>query len=265
MALNQTLTVIILAGNEQDIIKQALDSATWADQIVIVAANSTDNTVKMARRYTKDIVTHHDEYGKHFDLWRNQGLAASTSDWVFYLDADEKISPALKKEILKTINSHSPHTHYALPRLNHYLGQQVKSGGAYPDHVKRLYLRKKLKKWLGRVHERPVVSGSMGFLKNDLPHYTHRDLSSMLQKTIIWTQTEAEALYRSGHPPVVWWRILRMMATKFWERIIRQSSWKDGTVGIVNSIFEIFNTFVIYARLWEMQQKNESRHLRPLS
>lgn len=255
MSSKNKLSIIILAGNEQEIIKQALDSAVWADQIVLVAANSTDHTVKIAQKYTQDIIIHSDNYGRHYDTWRNLGLKKATSDWVFYLDADEKISPALKKELLTTITSPHPHFYYALPRLNHYLGQKVTHGGTYPDHVKRLYRRDKLKKWLGKVHEKPVISGSLGFLKNDLLHYTHRDLTSMLQKTIIWTQTEAQALYDARHPPVVWWRILRMMATKFWERIIKQSSWKDGAVGIVNSIFEVFNTFIIYARLWEMQNR----------
>ncbi len=257
MAVKNNISVVIIAGNEQEIIKKALKSASWADQIVLVAANSTDDTVKIAKKFTKDIVIHSDEYGKHFDIWRNLGLKKAISDWIFYLDADEVISPQLKKELIETAKSNTPHTYYALPRQNHYLGKKVRSGGSYPDHVKRFYKRNKLKKWVGNVHEEPVIEGTMGMLNSDLLHYTHRDLTSMLEKTIIWTQTEAKALHDAKHPPVVWWRIFRMMLTKFWERLIKQSAWKDGTAGIVNSIFEVFNTFIIYARLWEMQNRKK--------
>jgi hypothetical protein len=77
----------------------------------------------------------------------------------------------------------------------------------------------------------------------------------MLIKSISWTDTEAKMLLAVNHPPVVWWRILRMMFTKIWERLIRQQMWRDGTVGWISAIFESFDTFMIYARLWELQQK----------
>jgi len=251
------ISIIIIAGNEENIIEKALKSSIWADSIILVASNSTDNTVKTAKKYTKDIIIHRDEYGKHFDVWRNLGLKAAKTDWIFYLDADEVISPALKKELIKTAGSDPSFSYFALPRQNHYLGQKVRHGGTYPDYVKRFFKRSNLKKWQGSVHEEPLVNGTMGKLKSDLLHYTHRDLSSMLKKTISWTQIEAQYLYQAKHPPVVWWRIFRMMATKAWERFIKQSAWKDGTAGIINSIFEVFNTFIIYARLWELQQKKK--------
>ncbi|MFH1601744.1 MAG: hypothetical protein ABIB61_02185 [Candidatus Shapirobacteria bacterium] len=114
-----------------------------------------------------------------------------------------------------------------------------------------------MKKWTGKLHERPVYKGNLGYLKNPIKHLTHRDLTSMLEKTIKWTQTEANLLYKSSHPPMAAWRIARMMFTKFWERVIKQGAWRDGTVGWINSIFETFNTFIIYARLWEKQQERK--------
>ena len=76
----------------------------------------------------------------------------------------------------------------------------------------------------------------------------------MLDKTLIWTDMEAKALYEHHHPPVVWWRFIRMMATTFIKRYFIQSMWKDGLVGLISAIFESFDTFIIYARLWELQQ-----------
>ena len=81
----------------------------------------------------------------------------------------------------------------------------------------------------------------------------------MLQKTIKWTDLEAKLLYQNQHPPVYWWRFPRMMFTKFWERAIKEKMYKDGTVGWISIIFEMFNTFIIYARLWELQQEPKKK------
>jgi len=154
----------------------------------------------------------------------------------------------------------SQFSHFAIPRANHFLGQRVKYGGTYPDYVIRLYKKPNIKKWVGSLHEKAVVSGNLGYLKNDLLHFTHTDITSMLQKSIIWTQTEAQALYDNNHPPIYWWRFPRMMLNKLWQRLIKQQMYKDGIVGWISAIFETFNTFIIYARLWEIQNET-SRHL----
>jgi len=249
------ISIIIIAGKESKVINRALTSAAWADEIIFVAANSDAATINLAKKYTKKIYQTEDEFGKHFAKWRNLGLSKAKSNWVFYLDADEEITLKLKNELISIACKKSEHSHYAVPRQNYYLGKRVRFGGSWPDYVKRFFKRSSLKKWQGKLHEQPVVSGTLGYLTHPLNHYTHRDLTSMMEKTIAWTQLEAKALYDASHPPVVWWRFFRMMATKFWQRLIIQKAWKDGTVGWINAIFEMFNTFIIYARLWEMQNK----------
>ena len=257
MTKQQTISIIIIAGNEQTMISDCLASCRWADQIILVAANSTDNTVKLAKKVIPKIkiIKTTDEYNKNFAKWRNLGLQAAKTDWVFYVDADERVTPPLAREIKITINAPQPLPWYVIPRANYYLGRRVKHGGSYPDYVKRLFLTKKLSGWQGALHEEPVIKGSFGHLTSNLLHYTHRDLSSMLTKTNAWTDMEAMALFKANHPPVVWWRILRMMATKFFQRLIKQSMWQDGTVGWISVIFETFDTFIIYAKLWQLQQK----------
>ena len=254
--MKQTLSIIIIAGNESKNIKGAINTAKWADEIILVAANSTDNTVNLAKKELKTIKIFKttDQYGKNFSKWRNIGLKHATTDWIFYLDADERIDTKLKKEIKNTISSFTDHTHYAIPRANHFLGRRVRFGGTYPDYVIRLYNRQNIKKWVGKLHESAQTTGNIGYLKSNLLHYTHTNISSMLQKTIIWTDTEAQALYDSNHPPIVWWRFIRMMLSKLYERLIKQKMYKDGIVGWISAIFESYNTFIIYARLWEKQQ-----------
>lgn len=255
--MSPKLSIIINAGNEEAVITDCLKSALFADEIIFVAANSTDHTTDIVKHIAPlaKIYRVTDSYGKNFAKWHNIGLSHATSDWILHLDADERISPKLQQEIIQTINQ-AKFSHYAIPRANHFLGKRVRYGGSYPDYVKRLFIRQRLKKWTGKLHEEPVITGPIGYLQNDLIHYTHRDLTSMLQKTILWTDVEAQALHQHHHPSVVWWRIIRMMFTKFWQRFIVQSMWRDGMIGLISVIFETFDTYIIYSRLWEIQQDN---------
>ena len=258
------LSIIVLAGNESQMIKDCLISASFANEIILVLANSCDDTKKIAQslKLPIKIIETSDEYNRNFSKWRNLGYKAATGDWLLYLDADERITSDLKNEILTTINSTNLFNYFAIPRANHFLGKRVRFGGSYPDYVKRLYLKKYFSGYQGYLHEEPIIKGKIGYLKNDLLHYTHRNLNSMLQKTLVWTDMEAEALFKAGHPPVVWWRFPRMMLTKIWQRLIKEQMWRDGTVGWISVIFESFDTFIIYAKLWEKQvYDSKSRHL----
>ena len=201
-----------------------------------------------------------DEYNINFSKWRNLGFKSSTQQWIIYIDADERVTPDLQRKIIAIVKSkNSKFTHYAIPRANHFLGQRVRYGGSYPDYVKRLYNRDFFNGYKGVLHEEPIITGELGYIDSDLLHYTHRDLTSMVNKTLVWSDTEAQALFKSGHPPVVWWRFIRMMLTKLWERLVKQQMWRDKEVGWVSVIFEVFNTFLIYARLWELQQKQNQK------
>jgi glycosyltransferase involved in cell wall biosynthesis len=246
------LSVVILAKNEEEVIEDCLKSVKWAKEIVLIDSGSTDGTLKIAGKHGARIVEVKSK-GFEFARWRNLGKEKAAGGWLLYLDADERVTPQLRGEIQKTI-SKTKFAAYEIPRRNFFLGREMRHGGAWPDYVQRLYRKGRLKRWVGKLHEYPVIEGKKGRLENPLIHLTHRDLSSMLEKTIEWTKIEANLLYQAKHPPVVWWRFFRMMAAKFFERIIKQGGWRDGTEGWINAIFETFNTFIIYARLWEKQQ-----------
>lgn len=253
------VSVVILAKNEEEVIKDCLESVKWADEVILVDTGATDKTLEIARKYKVRIVnclSAKPEFAK----WRNLGLAAAKGDWLLYVDADERVTPELREELRDAIRD-TKYVAYQIPRRNFYLGREMHYGGAWPDYVKRLFLKKNLKRWERELHEDPVFTGEMGTLTGPLLHFTHRDLTSMVEKTIKWSQIEAQLLYEDypgGHPPVTWWRILRMMATEFWQRGLRLSGWRDGTVGWIEVIFQMFSRFITYARLWELQ-KNSGR------
>lgn len=250
--------MVIIVKNEERLIGKAIKSAQFADEILVLDTGSTDKTVALAEKAGARVVERPSKR-LAFARWRTAAIKEVSSDWIFYLDADERITPKLKKELAEityrepTKKGTSLITAYAVPRENYYLGRRVRWGGAWPDYVKRLFWRKSLKKWVGRLHEEPVFEGELGYLESPLRHYTHRDLTSMLEKTIEWSKLEAEELYKSEHPPMTWWRFLRIMLTEAWDRGIKKQGFRDGTVGVIEVIFQIFSRFITYARLWEMQ------------
>ncbi len=248
------LSVIIIAKNEEKLIGDAIRSAKFADEVIVLDSNSEDRTREVASALGAKVWRTSDKR-LEFSRWRTEAIKKAKGAWIFYLDADERITPKLRNAILKIIKQ-PPEKNvvaYAVPRENYYLGHRVRWGGSWPDYVKRLFWKKALKKWRGKLHEEPVFKGELKLLQAPLKHYTHRDLTSMVAKTIAWSRLEAEELYRAHHPPVTWWRILRMMLTELWQRGIKQQGFRDGTVGIIEVIFQMFSRFVTYARLWEKQ------------
>jgi len=250
------LSIIVLVGNEENLIVQCLESCKFADENILVMANSTAKVKEIAQKILPEIkITETtDEYNKNFSKWRNLGYKLATGDWILYVDADEVVTGKLQNEILQIINNETNNSYFVIPRANYFLGKRVRYGNSYPDYVKRLFLRKDFGGFTGILHEEPKITGEMGYLKNDLLHFTHRDLHSMMDKTNSWTDMEAQNLFEQNHPPVYWWRFPRVMMTKFWERAIKQQMWKDGIVGWISIIFEMFDTFIIYGKLWELQQ-----------
>ncbi|MFC1727391.1 glycosyltransferase family 2 protein [Patescibacteria group bacterium] len=260
MKKKMMLSVVIIAKNEETMIKDCLESVRQlADEIILIDSGSVDKTCQIAKRFQARIVADIAQ-GVNFSRWRNRGLKEAQGEWIFYLDADERATPALGEEIKKAMRS-KEFSAYEIPRRNFYLGQEMRFGGAWPDYVKRLYLKTALKRWERDLHEDPVFEGKISRLKEPMIHLTHRDLSSMVEKTKKWSKIEANLLYKDypgGHPPVTWWRILRMMLTEFWYRGIKLQGIRDGTVGWIEVIFQMFSRFMTYARLWEIQRRNRA-------
>lgn len=248
-------SVVILTKDEEKVIKDCLESVKWAEEIILVDSGSTDKTPQIARKYKAKIIgvsSNKLEYAR----WRNEGLKAAKGKWVLYVDADERVTPKLKKEIQKIISRRkSDDTAYSIPRRNFLLGKELHWGGWYPDYVKRLFLRRNLKKWTGDLHEEPVFEGLLGKLKNSFIHLQPETIEPMFQKSIRWSKLEAKMLLKAKHPPVVWWRVLRMGLTTLFDRLIKKQGFRDGAEGWIESIYQAFHTIIVYIQLWEMQQK----------
>ncbi|MBI3576784.1 glycosyltransferase family 2 protein [Candidatus Gottesmanbacteria bacterium] len=241
------ISAIILAKNEAARIGKCLESVSWADERIVIDNGSTDDTAKIAKRLGARVINSSE---KSFAERRNLGLKESKGDWVLYVDADEIVTPELAKEI-QTLKQ--PAAGYFIRRKNFYLGHLW----PFTENILRLFKKSALKNWYGDLHESPNVEGQIGQLKNPLLHYTHRTLEEMVTKTNEWSETEAILRLASGHPPVVAWRLFRVMTTAFFDSYIKQSGWRAGTVGLIESIYQAFSMFLTYAKLWELQNKKQ--------
>jgi len=244
------LTVVIITKNEEQMIGDCLKSVQFADEVVVVDTGNTDRTNEIARRHKARVVA---SRGSDYSQFRNDGLKAAKGDWILYVDADERVTPELAREVKAVVSRPVTAVAFAIPRRNVFLGRAMKYGGWGGDYVPRLFFRSVLTGWKNPLHEQPVFSGQLEKMTSHFVHHSHRDLSSMLEKTLGFTSHEAQLRIDAHHPPVVWWRFLRVMGTEFWYRFIKLKAARDGTEGIIDGMFQVYNSFVIYARLWELQ------------
>ena len=191
-----TLSVILITKNEAALIRQALDSVAWADEIVVLDSGSTDGTVEICRAYTdKVFVTDWPGFGPQ----KNRALAHASCDWVLSLDADEQITPELAAEIRAVIATTSDHV-FAIPRLSSFLGRPMRHGDWWPDEVPRLFRRGQARFSDDLVHERLVFEGKASRMKQLMRHDSMRSLDQMLAKLNHYTTAGAERMVRAGKP-----------------------------------------------------------------
>lgn len=260
---NQKLSAIVIAKNEQEKIGDCLKSVSWCDEIVVVDSGSIDKTIELAKKSGAKIFLYK---GGSYSDWRNKGLKEAKGKWVLYVDADERITPLLRDEIIKLISSSRQYPAYAIPRKNIVLGRELKHGGFGEfDYVKRLFKKNMLKKWTGDLHEEPqfiyngkITTGKsyeVGHLISKMIHIKAQTLEEMVEKTNRWSEVEARLLFEANHPPMNVLRFLSAMAREFWFRMIKHKAFLDGTVGIIHGMYQVFSRFISYAKLWEMQLK----------
>ncbi len=242
-----TISAIVLSKNIAHFITPTLKTLQFVDEIILVDTGSTDDTIEVSRPLVTKIIK---TSGHDFAKWRNLAAKEATGDWILYVDSDERIPVELAKEINKVLEN-PKHSAYTISRQDILLGKHLKH---WPDSkVLRLIKKSALKGWQGKLHEQPQVEGSIGEIKTPMIHMTHREINSMVEKTLSWSQLEAEMLYKKNHPPMKPWRFWRILFTEFFKRT-KQGLFKDGNQGHIEIIFQMFSRFLTYVQLWQMQK-----------
>jgi len=245
------ISAIILTRDAENLLADCLKSVKFCNEIIVVDAGSKDRTLGIAKNNGARIVNSEpNDYAES----RNLGLKIAMYDWILYIDTDERVNSELAKNIKNAISSSSDIAAFKLKRKNFYFGNHE---WPYIEKLERLFKKEHLKGWYGKIHESPVVEGKVGLLDGYILHYTHRDLSSMVEKTLEWSKIEAELRFKANHPKMSWWRFPRVMMSAFLNSYIKQKGYKAGFVGILESTYQSFSIFVTYARLWELQNRKQ--------
>lgn len=250
-----TISALVLVKNEEEMIEDCLKQLRFADEIVIVDQDSVDNTLKIARKYTDKIFK---SSTNDFAQNRNTLKDLAKGEWLLYVDADERLSQDLIKEIKIAISKNEFSVFY-VPRKNYILGKWVKHGGWWPDYAPRLVRKSKLEKWQGVVHESPVISGKISYLKTPIEHLSARSMSQMFSKSIKWAKIEADLFLEHGHRQVGITSVLKLSVLEFIRRYILKMGFLDGVVGLIEGIYQSLHQAMVLTYLWEAQNKKNRR------
>ncbi|MBD3250097.1 MAG: glycosyltransferase [Candidatus Pacebacteria bacterium] len=247
----QSITVIILAKNEQQMLENCLRTVKWADQILVLDNGSTDETARIAEDFGARVISFsHSSFAR----LRNEPLKHIETDWVFYLDPDERVTPTLAKEILVNLETDQADI-LSFNRKNICYGQVFEHGGWENDVVTRAFKKTALQEWQGDIHESPVYEGRQILLHTPLIHLTHRNTTDGLKKTVQWTAIEARLLYEAGVSKVSFLTLVRKGLMEFLRRAVFKKGYKDGLPGLIEAVVQGINRVLVYIQVWELQQE----------
>ena len=246
------LSVVIHTKNAAGTIERALRSVTFADEVVIIDMHSTDDTVKLAKRYTKRIYFH-DDVG-YADPARNFGLKKASFDWILVLDADEAVSSALRAVIKETLVSPKADV-YFVPRKNLVFGQWILKTGWWPDYQPRLF-RKEAVSWQLGVHRLPDIKGTVEYFpaeeRYSLTHYNYTSVAQFIERLNTYTSLQAkERLASSPQETFSVHELLEIFGGEFAKRSLTMDGIEDGLHGLSLSLLQAMYESVIYLKQWE--------------
>ena len=247
-----TISAIVLTLNEAKHISPCLQTLTWADEVLVFDSFSTDATTTLATQASARVVQKKFE---HYAQQRNAALAEVTTDWVFFVDADERCTPALADEIRSAAASNK-HLVWSVPRHNYLFGKLTLGSGWFPDYQARLFR-------VGysgfdphrMVHELPLFAGDLGFLSEPLTHYNYESIAQFHTKQQKYAQLDANTLFQQGVHTKPQNFILQPLR-EFCRRFISLKGYHDGLHGLQLGILLAYYNFDMYRRLWHKWHPN---------
>jgi glycosyltransferase involved in cell wall biosynthesis len=250
--LPATLSVVIIALNEEQSLGACLESVAWATERIVLDGGSTDRTREVAAAHGARVEVAADWQG--FGVQKNRALALATGQWVLSLDADEQVSAALRDEILQFLGN--PATQVArMPRSSRYCGRYLRHGGWWPDYVTRLFKRGAARFSDDRVHERLVHEGALTTFASPLLHDTYANLEEAFAKANQYSTLGAQQAFERGERA----SLSQAMGHGFWaffRTLILRRGFLDGGHGWLLATSNAQATFLRYAKLWLLGRKS---------
>lgn len=244
---SRELTAIVLTLNEAEHVAQCVESLSWADRVVVFDAFSDDKTVALARKAGAQVLQ---EAFEDFAQQRNAALAAVDTDWVFFVDADERGTTALAQEVRQVIDNR-PEAGWYVPRHNYIFGRLTRGAGWFPDYQLRLFRQGKVR-YERPVHEVAVVDGQIGYLENALLHYNYRDVDHFHEKQRSYTEYDAQILHQQGIRPKFYTPYTQPLR-HFWWRFVTLEGYRDGMHGLRLSLYLAYYEWLKYRKLLRLR------------
>ena len=245
------ISATVITFNEEQDLAAAVESLSWADEIIVVDSQSTDRTVEIARQFTDRIFINS---WPGYAAQKNFAAEQASHDWIFNLDADERVSPELRKQIEDLKKAGDPRvTGFQMPRHTFYLGRWIRHSGWYPDFKLRLYNRK-LGRWRGDyVHESVESDGQVERLTGSILHYTVRNASDHHLRVDRYTTLAAQEMAEQGkHATTL--SLLWSPLVAFIRAYVFRRGFLDGIPGLAIAFFAAHYAFLKGIKLWEKQK-----------
>ena len=241
------ISAILITKNEAINLADCLESLRFCQEWVVLDGVSTDGTVEIANRYGCRVISDPDWRG--FGIQKQRALDAATGDWVLSIDADERITPELAKEIQQAIQSNKADAYY-IKRRSQFLGKWMNHGGWYPDRVLRLARRERARFDPTPIHEKMIVSGAVAELDHPMLHYSYRSIEDVLAKQKTYALASGAKKAAGGQDAGITSALLRSSWT-FIRLFVLQLGFLDGRHGLIAALAKAQETFWKYlAAAW---------------
>jgi glycosyltransferase involved in cell wall biosynthesis len=248
-----SLSAYIIVKNEARDIPGCLDSLKGlADQVVVVDDESTDPTVALCKNWGARVFSRKLE---GFGSQKQFALEQCTGDWVLSVDADERVTPELAREIKAVIAQNSPVAGYLISRNMYFLGHRLRHGGVGKDWVLRFFRRDKGRYLPKEIHEQVIVSGTTQKLRSPLDHFSYATLEEYLEKLPAYTALSARKKWEAGQR----FSIVQHFrpAWELFIRVVIKGAWLDGQAGLIYAALSSHAAWLRYVKLWELEQSDD--------
>lgn len=282
------ITVVINTYNEENNIVECIKSAKLlTDDIILIDTGSTDDTVSIAKKMR--VTTYDFPRSFYVEPSRKFAIDKAQGEWIFILDADERVTEKLVEEIHEMLDSQrdcraslgevrndttslklpsfaqgfgmakrgaGKITYYKIPRKNIFGGKKwLRYGGWYPDHQVRLINKDAFIDWPKQIHSTPKIKGEMGYLKEPFLHLFHPNLTNMVSKTAIFEEIESELLFKAGKTCKTR-TFFRKFLGELYRRMFKKLGFLDGAIGIIEAIYQAYSKTITYLFLYEKNKKS---------
>lgn len=251
------ISVVINTYNEEQNLKRAIESVSWADEIIVCDMYSGDNTAKIARTLGAKVILH--KRTGYVEPARNFAILKAVGDWILILDADEEIPTELAKRLQEIVRNEVKVNFVEIPRRNIIFGKGLTATGWWPDNHIRFF-KKGAVTWKNEIHSKPETKGVGLTLESEekwaIIHHNYQTISQFIERMDRYTTVQAKELKKSGYN-FRWQDLFEKPINEFLSRYFASKGYKDGLHGLALSVLQAFSFLVLYLKIWEIEEFKE--------